>query len=100
MLRIDADRFRDELFKRGRSQRDAAHGSGVSEFTISRAVNGAAVRPSTMRALAGWLAKTPEIPSIALITQNDDAVAAATRTRAAAAHAMEASASGQIAATA
>jgi hypothetical protein len=67
MLRIDAERLRDELFKRGVCQRDAAQGAGISEFTLSRAVNGAGVRPSTMRRLAGYLAATPEIPAIATI---------------------------------
>lgn len=60
-LVLDADRFRLELGRRGLSQEEFCRLAGIAEPTLSRALNGRPVQPTTLRKLDVALRRAPMV---------------------------------------
>lgn len=64
MIRIQAEELRYQAAVRGWDQRSLARAAGISEGTISRALAGSGVRPSTLLRLARALHKQPAVSGL------------------------------------
>jgi predicted transcriptional regulator len=58
---LDPDEFRRELNIRGTTARDFAVVAGVSYVTLSRAMHGRPMRPSTLAKITTGLARIPPL---------------------------------------
>jgi transcriptional regulator with XRE-family HTH domain len=70
---VHAGRLRFEMLRRGWSAADLAKQSGVSQATVSAALNGKAIAARSVAMLASALARTPARDMIDVLIARDQA---------------------------
>lgn len=69
MVRIDSERLRFELARRGLSQQQLALDAGVTPETLSRALGGRGVRLDTLAKVAAALLEQPVLQGVEILIQ-------------------------------
>ena len=67
LYRIDPERTRREMVRRGMTQRALAAAAGIPEMTLSRAMTGGQLQERTFRKVAEALARIPVVAGADLL---------------------------------